>query len=352
MDHVITRRALLKTTAMGAVAAAGFGHGITRAWAAGEIVAAAYPGSFEESYRRVLLPAFAKSSGGDAILVPMLATEQVAKITASPNNPPLDVALLDEGPAAQAAERGLFEPFPADKSAVHGELLDPFKSTQWGPTVTVQLVGIAYNPKKIKTPPKSWKDLWNPEYKGRVGITTMESSLGTAFAVEVAKLHGGSEANIQPGFDAIKELMPNVGAVAPSPGALAALFQQGQVDIAPQYFNSVELLTSKGVDIAFVSPDTGLVLIRTSMHIVKNSKEPDLALKYIDAAMEAGTQEKLQESPYYLVPTNKNAKFSEAVSKAVGANSESLLKGTIPDWPEINKHRTEWIKAFSVLVRK
>jgi putative spermidine/putrescine transport system substrate-binding protein len=216
----------------------------------------------------------------------------------------------------------------------------------------VQLCGIAYNPKKIKTPPTSWKDLWNPEYKGRVGITTMESSLGTAFAVEAAKLHGGSESNIEPGFQAIKELLPNVGAVAGSPGALAALFQQGQVDIAPQYFNAVELLAAKGVDVAFVRPESGLVLIRTSMHIVKNSQQQEMALKYIDTALGRDVQEALQAGPYFLVPTNANAKFSEGISKVVGPDANSLLGATINDWAEINKHRTEWIKSFSELVRK
>lgn len=352
MGYSITRRGLLQASGMGAVAIAGYGFGITKARAAGEIVAAAFPGSFEESYRKVLVPAFTKSSGGDVILTPMLATEQVAKITASPNNPPIDVALLDEGPMLQAAARDMFEPYIAEDSAVHAELLEPFKSTKWGPTVTVQLCGIAYNPRKIKTPPSSWNDLWNPEYKGRVGITTMESSLGTAFVVEAAKLHGGGESNIEPGFQAIRELLPNIGAVAASPGALAALFQQGQIDIAPQYFNSTELLQSKGVDIAFAVPSSGLTLIRTSMHIVKNSKEKDLAMKYIDTAITREVQEPLQSSPYYLVPTNSGAKFSEEIAKVVGPDARSLLEGIIPNWEEINKHRTDWIKSFSELVRR
>ena len=80
------------------------------------------------------------------------------------------------------------------ESRNHADLLAPFQSEQWGPTVTMQLIGIAYNPTKIQTPPPSWMDLWKPEYKGRVGLTTMESSLGTVFVVEIAKLHGGSSA--------------------------------------------------------------------------------------------------------------------------------------------------------------
>jgi putative spermidine/putrescine transport system substrate-binding protein len=352
MTTTYTRRRVLLTSAAGAGALFGTALLPRRAAAADEIVAATYPGSFEESYRKVLVPAFQKATKGDVVLTPILAVEQVAKITAAPNNPPIDVALLDEGPMLQASTKNIFEPFPAAKAKNDGELLPAFRSRQWGPTVTVQLCGIAYNPKKIKTPPKSWKDLWNPEYKGRVGLTTMESSLGTAFVVEVAKLHGGSEANVEPGFQPIRELLPNVGAIAPSPGALTALFQQGQIDIAPNYFNSTELLASKGVDVAFARPETGLVLIRTSMHIAKNSKAADLALQYIDTAISAPVQEKLQDAPYYLVPTNRQAKFSEAIQRVVGGGPEALEKQVINDWEEINKHRTEWIKRYSELIRK
>lgn len=345
-----SRRGFL--AASGAAALAGGGFSPTSVWAADEIVAAAYPGSFDEAYRKVLVPAFTRATRGDVVLTPMLATEQVAKIVASPNNPPLDVALLDEGPMLQAAARNIFEPFPAGDTPNHAELAAPFQSQQWGPTVTVQLCGLMYNPKKISTPPTSWLDLWKPEFSGRVGLTTLESSLGTAFLVEIAKLHGGSESNAQPGFEAIRKLLPNVGAIAPSPGALAALFQQGQIDIAPGYFNSTELLAAKGVDVAFVRPQSGLVLIRTSMHVAKNSRARAAALKYIDIALSAPVQEQLQAAPFYLVPTNKNAKFSDAVAKVVGANSEALLNNPLQNWEEINKHRTDWIKTFSELVRR
>lgn len=348
----LSRRTLLKASALGATA---LGAQILlpgSASAADEIVAAAYPGSFDEAYRKVLVPAFSRAAKADVVVTPMLATEQVAKIVAAPNSPPLDVALLDEGPMLQAASRNIFEQFPADDAKNHADLGEPFRSQPWGPTVTVQLCGIAYNPKKIKTPPTSWQDLWKPEYKGRVGLTTLESSLGTAFLVEVAKLNGGSERNVQPGFDAIRGLLPNVGAIAPSPGALAALFQQGQIDIAPGYFNATKLLASKGLEVAFVRPASGIVLIRTSMHLVKNSKARAAAVKYIDMAMSAPVQEQLQLAPFFLVPTNKNAKFTDAIAEVVGATPDALLNNPIQNWEEINKHRTDWIKSFSELVRK
>ena len=239
-------------------------------------------------------------------------------MTAAKNNPPFDVLLLDEGPMLEAIPLGIFAPFPADKSKNNAELGAPFQSTSVGPTVTVQLIGIAYNPKTITTPPTSWLDLWKPEYKGRVGLPDIESSLGTVFMVEVAKLKGGSEKNLQPAFDALKELLPNVGAIAPNPGAIGTLFQQGQIDIAPFYFNNTLLIAAKDVDIAFVRPETGLVLVRTSMHIAKNTKVMDAALGYIDAALSADVQQQLQAAPYYLVPDQRQGEVQRRHNQGGG----------------------------------
>ena len=169
----------------------------------------------------------------------------------------------------------------------------------------MQLIGIAYNPKKIKTPPTSWEDLWKPEYKGRVGITGLGSSLGTAFMVEIAKMHGGSETNIEPAFEAVKKLLPNVGAIAPSPGALAALFQQGEIDIAFNYWNNVALLAAKGVDIAFAKPKSGAIVVRSSAQIVKNNQDPKLVLEYLDTVMSVDVQKGLEAHPWVMMPTNK-----------------------------------------------
>ncbi len=59
-----------------------------------------------------------------------------------------------------------------------------------------------------KTPPRSWKELLNPRYKGQVAIDGDPRSAGDAFgAVFAAALaHGGSLDNIMPGIEFFKEL--------------------------------------------------------------------------------------------------------------------------------------------------
>jgi len=49
-----------------------------------------------------------------------------------------------------------------------------------------RLIGIRYNPKRMNPPPTSWDDPWDPKYKGRVAITSLASTLGTALLLDVA----------------------------------------------------------------------------------------------------------------------------------------------------------------------
>lgn len=341
------RRFLGSAAAVGAIFASP-----RTALAAGKIVATTYPGSFEEAYRAVVLPAFEKQTKSSVVLTPLLGVDQVAKISAARKNPPFDVVMFDEGPFLSSLKADIYERFPVAKSKYYNDLPAVFQTRDsLGPVITVQVVGIAYNPKRVKTPPTSWSDLWKPEYKGRVGVTTMSSSLGTAFMVEMAKLRGGGETSLEPAFGAMKELLPNLGAVAQSPGALAALFQQGQIDIAPNYFNNVQTLQSKGVDIAFAKPSSGPVLIRTSMHIVKNSVDPELAASYIDLMISPEVQTKLEAAPWVMIPTSGKVAYTGENARQLAKDQQQLLGFVLQDWAKINENRPAWIERFNREIR-
>lgn len=313
------------------------------------LVVSTFPGTWNEAHREILAPYFRKQTGASVTQTILLATDQVTRLQAAQagkNPPPFDVSILDEGPLLDAVKAGVLEKFPVDKSAHFKDLLPPFQD-EWGPKISIQVIGIGYNPKKIKTPPKSWDDLWNPAYKGRVGLTALNSSLGMAFMVDLARVRGGSETAIEPAFKALRELLPNVGAISANLGAHAALFQQEQVDIAPYNFNFVQTLKEKGVDVEFVKPQTGAAAWRTSLHIVKGATLPDLALKYIDGHIAPEVQSEMQKSPFFVIPTNRKVGIGERVAKNIAATPDDFGKLVWQDWSKINQQRGEWIERFN-----
>jgi putative spermidine/putrescine transport system substrate-binding protein len=316
------------------------------ACAADTLVAATFPGTWNDAHSKILVPWFKNATKADVALTVQLATDQVAKLQAAGGKPPFDVAIMDEGPLLDAIKQDLLVRYPADKSANWKGLLPMFQD-EWGPKISMQVIGIGYNPKKIKTPPKAWSDLNNPAYKGRVGLTSLNSTLGMAYMVELARLHGGGESNMDPAFKALKDLLPNVGAISANLGAHAALFQQEQIDIAPYNFNFVETLKGKGVDIAFVVPDSGPVAWRTSLHIVKNAARPDLAFTYIEGAITPDVQIAESKPPYDIIPTLAKVPLTLPMEAMIAKTPADLAKLRFLDWKKINENRSATIERFN-----
>jgi putative spermidine/putrescine transport system substrate-binding protein len=321
--------------------------GIAKAQAK-RIVFATFTGSWEEAHRDVIVPAYRKATNNaEIVLDPMLSVDQIAKVTAARANPPIDVMLHDPGPALVAVGNDLTEPYPVDKSAYYKDLIAEAQDPN-GPAGFFQVVGLTYNPDKIKTPPISWQDLWKPEYKGKVGITNLNSTLGTGFLVEIARMNGGSEANIEPGFKALEALKPSISAVAGNPGQLATLFQQGQIDISPGNFNAIQIMKARGVAVEFVAPKEKAIAFKTTFHIVKNTGAKDLAFALIEAAISPDVQSKLMEAPYLVVPTNTKVKISGEVAKTLAKDHADMKnKFVFQDWKKINEQRSAWIERFN-----
>jgi putative spermidine/putrescine transport system substrate-binding protein len=336
-----------RRTFLGAALASGAALALARrAHAKDTLVVATFPGTWNEVHREILAPYFRQKTNAEVTQTILLATDQISKLQASRGVPPFDVAILDEGPLLDGVKLGLFEKYPVAKSKNFADLLPPFKN-EWGPCISMQAIGLAYNPKKIKTPPRSWDDLWNPAYKGRVGLTALNSSLGMAFMVELARLKGGSESNLEPAFRALKTLLPNVGAISANLGAHAALIQQEQVDIAVHNFNFIETLRGKGVDVDWVKPDTGAPAWRTSMHIVKGAQKPDLAFEYIDGHIDPGVQSAMEKAPNFVIPTNRKVSLTGAIVEKIARTPAELGSLVFHDWAKINEGRAAAMERFN-----
>jgi putative spermidine/putrescine transport system substrate-binding protein len=189
--------------------------------------------------------------------------------------------------------------------------------------------------------------LWEPKYKGRVGLTALNSQLGIAFLAELNRLKGGDEGNFEPAFKALRELLPNVGAIAANLGAYATLWQQEQIDIAPYNFNFVQTLKGKDVPVELTIPTSGPVGWATSLHLVANAAEPDLAVKYIDEHLDAGIQAQMLQPPYDVIPTNSKVKLEGAITLAIAKTQDDLGKIRTIDWDKLNPQRGALIERFN-----
>ncbi len=337
MTQPFNRRSLLA----GASALGGASFLPGTAFAKGSIVATTYPGTWEDAYRSVVAPMLKKKEDIDLELAPLFAMDQIGKAKAARGAPPFDVFVLDPGPRIVGLDGGLFEKFDGKKlanaSKVPAGLID-----EWGIGVSAQVVGIAYNPKKVPAP-KSWADLLKDPWVSRLGLTGFQTTFGTASLIELSKLFGGSLTNIDPALVELKKVLSKVAAVG-LPAAMPGLFQQGQCDVMYTNTQTVATLKGKGIDVEFVKPESGAVAFYTTMHIAKGTADLANAYKYLDLVVGKEVQEALTKPPYNFVPVNKDVPLpADLPMKGL----DEMAKYVAHDWAKINPLRAGWIEKFN-----
>ncbi len=168
------------------------------------MTAAVYPGGWDEALRAVLAPRLRETQNINVAFEPLFAVDQIAKARAARGIPPFDVFVLDPGPRVSGIDLGLFEAFDPAKLSNRAQLPNGYSDAH-GAAVAAQVVGIAYNPTKVAKP-KGWADLFKPEYASKLGLTGFQTTFGTISLIEMAKLFGGSETNVEPLFAELRKI--------------------------------------------------------------------------------------------------------------------------------------------------
>jgi len=340
---MINRRTLL-TTALTLGAMKAF-PGLSYAQAR-PLVFATFTGSWEEAHKAVLVPAFRKANADASIVLdPMLSVDQIAKVNAARANPPIDVMLHDPGPALVAIGQDIVEPFPVEKSTHYKDLIAEAQEPM-GPAPFFQVVGLTYNPDTIKTPPTSWADLWDPKWKGRVGLVDILFPNNTIMA---ALAGGGSMSNYDPAEKKLMELRSLDAKIYPSNEALAAALKSEEVWLTSMWLARGFMWKKAGIPLSHVVPKEGAVSIVFEASIPRNARNKDGGYTYLDAMLDPKAQVAFADKMGY-VPTVSDAVLPEDIAKQVSLSESDRARLLKPDY----KYHTErmqrtldfWNKEF------
>ncbi len=312
------------------------------------VVAAVFPGTWEDAYRTVVAPEVVKA-GYDITIAPALSQDQVGKMMASGGKPAFDALLVSPGQTAMLIEAGLIVEIDPSKLKNWDLLIDSAK-TPYGPNVTVEVNGIAYNPETVPKP-KGYQDLFeNPAFENRVAWIGFGSNTATMAWTEIAKIYGGDAANMEPVFSLLSDNLDKIGAIATSGNAQMTMYQQGEIDVFMASTGNVARLRSLGLPAEFAHPETGAPSVPVTIHMAKGASDPDAVYAYMDAAISTAVQAKLAEAPTGYIPTNSKVPFTDIILQFV--TPEQLANTVFPDWELIGKYRAEWTAEFDRVVAK
>ena len=350
MNKPIHRRTFLRSAAgVAAASTLGFPY-IARA--ARPLVINSYGGSFEKFMRKEIIPPFVKETGIEIKLDVGLGKGWLTNLRAAgTENPPYDVLMTNEVWASVERGEGHFEPIPVDKVPNLKDCWPVARYPNDDAVVGVLApIGLCYRTDLVKTPPTSWKDLWdNPEFKGnKKAMYTITNSAGYMFALLTAKMYHGSQYEVDKAVDKIKELKP-FNQVDFS-GTMETMLTRGEAIIGPLDFPAVARMKAKGIKVEVAAPKEGVFMFDQVFNVLKGSKNKENGYKWINYILRPDVQLKWVRN-YFYSPVNKNVVMPDDLKSVVPIHGERMKEVIKWDWTAANKVRDHVIERWNKEMR-
>lgn len=309
-----------------------------------------------EDVMAVIAPKLKTDLGVDLVAETMGSGDMVDRVAAQTASPRISIAHWDEPIGIAACDRGLCEDLDLSRlpNAQH------LAKWAYSPSTSGKLqvlntgatgVGFLYNADEFKkhniTPPTSWNDLTSKAYAGRLGLTAPQSTMGLASLSMFARLHGGSESAIDPGFAEAKAILANQNTIFTWSSEMSNLLQLGDLWIAVNSSNVAPALRANGLPIQFVWPKEGAPAVDAGVSIIKNSPCRDAAYDYLNLYFDPTFQATriLHGGALSPVP-DAWAKMSKEQLATLSLAPDDLDKLVTLDWRAINRDRTSWVERW------
>lgn len=313
MSKLIDRRTFLA----GASGAVALMSAMRAASAAGQVIIANWGGDWNERTVQFFEAPIVEKAGITVMRDLDALDQRRTKIIASRKLPraPMDVAHMDDATAYELTTLELLDVIdekavPRLKDVVAALRTATFEPWQYSAWV------IGYNPKKLKEPPKGFGDLWDPKYKGIVGL----SNAHWFHHFEGAALKVGKSLDTVD-VAAVKASMMEWKRAAspriyPNHLQIEQALKSEEILVAPEYKSRILQFASEGVDVVSSFPEEGGIGIIYGLVLPKKRPDPEQADFYCNALLDPDGLAGLVQKSFYS-PANTKTVLPEAAAKLI-----------------------------------
>ncbi len=306
-DLEITRRRLLSQSARlgaGVVALSALGAGAARAEA--KTLNVLFPGgTWLEFYEKTFTKPWSEAHGTEFVWKNGLGFEPL--VIAQRRRPQWDLIHQNQNTSSQLGALDAIiewkeEDLPNLKN-IHPSFRYPYLA---GKVHTPY--GLAVNTKKITKPVTKWADLWDPEFKGKVGFPAWEW-MGQEVFHAINQINGGTPDNVDPGIEKMKALYADGGAITlDNVEHTKQMLVAEEVWITPYFGARTDQAKEAGAPVEFIVPEEGGLsfIFNTSIISGRPDDSRELALTFVDTTLDAEKQIEFSRLTGY-PPTNVEA---------------------------------------------
>ncbi len=271
--------------------------------------------------------------------------EVVQRLIRERSNTQADVVVTLPPFIQQAEQKGLLAKYaPAGSGEVSDIDKDP--GGEWTSIVNNYLCFI-YNTKRVPQPPKTWNDLLDPKYKGKLQYST-PGVAGDGTAVLVKAIHDFR--GQAPAMAFLKKLQANNVGPSKSTGALASKVDKGELLVAngDVQMNFADMKSMPDQGIFFPAGNDGgrpgTFALPYAAGLVKNAPHSENARKFLDFLLSKQVQQEVSSigggfsSRTDVDATDKNAEALRRIMSGVQVFQ--------PDWNQVNGQLNTYVTAW------
>lgn len=301
-----------------------------------ELVVAAFGGAYTEALQSNIA-AFEQENNVRVTFVPASGADGLAKAMAGE----VDVIHADMAWAYRGEMQNAFERLDPEIVTNLAALYPRARFSEFGVITNFGQYGIAYNPAEVSAPPTSWLDLWDDQYAGAVTTAGFDAA-NIELLLLMARLNGGDETNIDPGFAKMAELGRNVTVFYNQHPQLLDLFRNNEVVIARWLRGRVAWANEQGVQLEFAVPQEGAIGLVSTVHVVRDRPNRELAMRFVNHLLSEESQRTYATALGY-TPSRAGLDLS-GVDVPYGEDVVNSL--LISDWSKIVPQMDAWMERW------
>lgn len=316
-------------------------------------------GDWEKNIRAAALDKFAQETGIKVEIVTGTDAEWFNKIkAANGKNPSYDILVLQPDTILRLMSADLLQPLDTEHVP---NLADLYPSVNerftkdgkiYAAGFSMGQLGIAYREDLVPVKPTKWTDLWRPEYKGHVAVSSPTYSAGLQFFSGLIHALGGQEKNeedVNRAFEKLAELKDNVVAFPDNGGTVQTLLERGDAWVVPFWDGRVFAMKKAGINVGFAYPEDGPVAAMASWAIMKGSPNLANAYKLLNYLCSPEVQKAFSDLSLYGM-TNKKVQYSEELLKQVQVGEEFYSKLKWVDYETVTPKLAEWTNRWTQIM--
>jgi putative spermidine/putrescine transport system substrate-binding protein len=282
----------------------------------------------------------------------------VTSVQVTPDDPLVNFGFFNVSALTQGRVLDIWAPFDVKKMPNLKRVIPKFRLPgDKGVYFASSPIGIMYNTAVFKQkgwkPPTSWKDLWNPKFKGKVAFWDAPSWSFNGLAV-TARLYGGSEKNIEPGMKVYEKAAKagQIQSLYTSNNQAQQLLVSGDAWITPFFFGIMEPWVKQGAPLGYAVPKEGQVAFQLGFGMVKGSspEQQQVAMGVVDAMLLPRVVQQWCDYTYS-VPLVRGVRFLPERQKLAAYQKKNVQNQIQLDWKTMATKNNDWLQQWNSRVK-